>query len=164
MILSKQKQNYVLDKAIESIGKAYDYELDTSLYSKTFKLKYFLEKSVSAYKDTYKVSLWFYEKKLSKITLNREEGNVEIEKDGHEEKFELISNLMFDRVRKIDDDKFRKIFPEYDLMEERNDILEELLGSKEESDNTKEATEEPDKNPVVVETKRPSLRKRFWIF
>ena len=163
MILSKQKQNYVLDKAIESIEKAYDYELDTSLYSKTFKLKYFLEKkSVSAgsYKDTYKVSLWFYEKKLSKVTLYREEGDVEIEKDGHEEKFELISNLMFDRVRKIDDDKFRKIFPEYDLMEERNDILEELLGTKEELDNAKETTEEPDKQPVVVETKR----KRFWIF
>jgi hypothetical protein len=162
MILSKQKQNYVLDKAIESIEKAYDYELDTSLYSKTFKLKYLLDiKSPSITRqDTYKVSLWFYEKKLSKITLNREEGNVEIEKEGHEEKFELISNLMFDRVRKIDDDKFRKIFPEYDLMEERNDILEELLGTKEELDNAKETTEEPDKQPVVVETKR----KRFWIF
>jgi hydroxymethylpyrimidine pyrophosphatase-like HAD family hydrolase len=162
MILSKQKQNYVLDRSIESIEKAYDYELDTSLYSKTFKLKYLLDiksKGVTR-QDVYKIYLYFYEKKLSKVTLYREEGNVEIEKDGHEEKFELISNLMFDRVRKIDDDKFRKIFPEYDLMEERNDILEELLGTKEELDNAKETTEEPDKQPVVVETKR----KRFWIF
>jgi hypothetical protein len=161
MILSKQKQNYVLDKSIESINNAYDYELDTSVYTKTFKLKYLLEvKSVnSTRKDTYKVSLYFYEKKLSKVTLYREEGNVEIEAEGHERKFELITNIMFDKVKQIDDDKFRKIFPEYDVMEERNDILEELLGSKEES------TEEPinDPKPSTPTEEKPK-RKKYWIF
>jgi hypothetical protein len=160
MILSKQKQNYVLDKSIESINNAYDYELDTSVYTKTFKLKYLLEvKSVnSTRKDTYKVSLYFYEKKLSKVTLYREEGHVEIEIDGHEKKFELITNIMFDKVKQIDDDKFRKIFPEYDVMEERNDILEELLGSKEES------TEEPINDPKPSPTEEKPKRKKYWIF
>ena len=32
----------------------------------------------------------------------------------------------------IDDFKFKTIFPEYGLMEERNDILDDLLNSKEE--------------------------------
>jgi len=29
--------------------------------------------------------------------------------------------------KEIDDIKFKKIFPEYDIIEERNDVLDELL-------------------------------------
>ena len=100
MILSKQKQNYVLDKSIEAINASYDYELDTSVYSKTFKLKYSIKEKSGSY--TSKVSLYFYEKKLSKVTLYREEGHVEIEAEGHEKKFELITNIMFDKIKQID--------------------------------------------------------------
>lgn len=159
MILSKQKQNFVLDKSIEAINNAYDYELDTSVYSKTFKLKYLLErKSGTGYKETYKVSLYFYEKKLSRVTLYREEGHVEIDVDGHAKKFELISNIMFDKVKQIDDDKFKKIFPEYDVMEERNDLLEELLGSKD------EPTEEPIIDTKPSTTTIEKKRKKYWLF
>lgn len=159
MILSKQKQNYVLDKSIEAINASYDYELDTSVYTKTFKLKYSIKEKSGSY--TYKVSLYFYEKKLTKVTLYREEGHVEIEAEGNEKKFELITNIMFDKIKKIDDDKFRKIFPEYDVMEERNDILEELLGSKEET----ETTEVPEQSkPIETTSVEKPKRKKYWIF
>lgn len=159
MILSKQKQNYVLDKSIESINESYDYELDTSVYTKTFKLKYYIKEKSGIY--TYKVLLYFYEKKLSKVTLYREEGHVEIEAEGHEKKFELITNIMFDKIKQIDDGKFKKIFPEYDVMEERNDILEELLGSKEET----ETTEVPEQSkPVDTTSVEKPKRKKYWIF
>lgn len=159
MILSKQKQNYVLDKSIEAINASYDYELDTSVYSKTFKLKYSIKEKSGSY--TYKVSLYFYEKKLSKVTLYREEGHVEIEAEGHEKKFELITNIMFDKIKQIDDGKFKKIFPEYDVMEERNDILEELLGSKEET----ETTEVPEQSkPIDTTSVEKPKRKKYWIF
>lgn len=159
MILSKQKQNYVLDKSIEAINASYDYELDTSVYTKTFKLKYSIKEKSGSY--TYKVSLYFYEKKLSKVTLYREEGHVEIEAEGHEKKFELITNIMFDKIKQIDDGKFKKIFPEYDVMEERNDILEEILGSKEET----ETTEVPEQSkPVDTTSVEKPKRKKYWIF
>jgi hypothetical protein len=152
MILSKQKQNYVLDKAIESINISYDYELDKLSFSKTFNLKY-----TGPRQNTYKVSLYFYENKLSKVTLYRSEGNVEIESDGHVKKFELIKNLMYEKIQEIDNKKFKNIFPEYDLMEERNDILDEILNDKEEEVN--EVKEKIDVKEDTIKRK-----KLFGIF
>ena len=40
MILSRKKQNFVLDKVIEAIHNSYDYSMDNMSYSKTFNLKY----------------------------------------------------------------------------------------------------------------------------
>lgn len=147
MILSKQKQNYVLDKVIESIKSSYEYDLDSSVYSKTFKLKYKIHNNI------YRVSLYFYQNALSSVTLYREEGNVEIELGVHVEKFQKIKELMYDKVREIDDVKFKKIFPEYDLMEERNDILDELLKEKEEVKET-----------VKVESPKQVVKKAWWKF
>jgi hypothetical protein len=149
MILSKQKQNYVLDKVIEVINVSNDYVMDKLLsFSKTFKLV----------KNTDKVSLYFYENKLSKVTLHRTGGDVEIESDGHEKKFELIKNLMYEKVQEIDNKKFKSIFPEYDLMEERNDILDELLSDYESKEEVEEIKEE------VKETPTTKRKKLFGIF
>jgi len=129
MILSRQKQNFVLDKVIEAINNSYDYSMDNMSYSKTFNLKYSNQGMVSG--NTYKLTLYFYKTDktftLSKITLYREKGDVEIELDGNDKKFKTIEELMYNKVKEIDDIKFKKIFPEYDIMEERNDILDELL-------------------------------------
>ncbi len=148
MILSKQKQNYVLDKVIEVINVSNDYVMDKLSFSKTFKLV----------KNTDKVSLYFYENKLSKVTLYRTGGDVEIESDGHEKKFELIKNLMYEKVQEIDNKKFKSIFPEYDLMEERNDILDELLSDYESKEEVEEIKEE------VKETPTTKRKKLFGIF
>ncbi len=148
MILSKQKQNYVLDKVIEVINVSNDYVMDKLSFSKTFKLV----------KNTDKVSLYFYENKLSKVTLYRTGGDVEIESDGHEKKFELIKNLMYEKVQEIDNKKFKSIFPEYDLMEERNDILDELLSDYETKEEVEEIKEE------VKETPTTKRKKLFGIF
>jgi hypothetical protein len=125
MILSKQKQNFVLDKVIESIHNSYDYDMNSMSYSKTFNLKYSIKGMVRG--DTYKLKLYFYQNALTKITLSRGEGDVEIDLDGNDIKFRTIESLMYNKVKEIDDIKFKKIFPEYDIIEERNDVLDELL-------------------------------------
>ena len=125
MILSKQKQNFVLDKVIESIHNSYDYSMNSMSYSKAFHLKYSIKGMVMG--DTYKITLYFYQNVLSKITLYRKEGDVEIDLDGNDIKFRTIESLMYNKVKEIDDIKFKKIFPEYDIIEERNDVLDELL-------------------------------------
>lgn len=125
MILSKQKQNFVLDKVIESIHNSYDYDMNSMTHSKTFNLKYSIKGMVRG--DTYKLKLYFYQNVLSKITLCRGEGDVEIDLDGNDIKFRTIESLMYNKVKEIDDIKFKKIFPEYDIIEERNDVLDELL-------------------------------------
>jgi hypothetical protein len=156
MILSKQKQNFVLNKVIEAINISHSYDMDNMSYSKTFHLKYILTRG-----NSYKVSLYLYKTDktftLSKVTLFREEGNVEIELTGNDIKFKTIEELMYNKVKEIDDVKFKKIFPEYDLMEERNDILDELLnqGSEEQQPETKEVEE------VRIEKKTSWFRSFF---
>ena len=125
MILSKQKQNFVLDKVIESIHNSYDYSMNSMTHSKAFHLRYSIKGMVMG--DTYKITLYFYQNVLSKITLYRKEGDVEIDLDGNDIKFRTIESLMYNKVKEIDDIKFKEIFPEYNIMEERNDVLDELL-------------------------------------
>jgi len=140
MILSRQKQNFVLDKVIEAIHNSYDYSMDNMSYSKIFHLKYSIKGMVRG--NTYKLTLYFYQNVLSKITLYREEGDVEIDLDGNDIKFRTIESLMYNKVKEIDDIKFKKIFPEYDIMEERNDILDELLNDKPEEEPKAKVIEE----------------------
>ena len=155
MILSKQKQNFVLDKVIESIHNSYDYSMNSMSYSKAFHLKYSIKGMVMG--DTYKITLYFYQNVLSKITLYRKEGDVEIDLDGNDIKFRTIESLMYNKIKEIDDIKFKKIFPEYDIIEERNDVLDELL---------KEET--PREIPTVPPSDREQLNegvkvsKRKW--
>jgi hypothetical protein len=142
MILSRQKQNFVLDKAIEAINTSHDYDMDNMSFSKTFHLKY-----ESLRGNSYKIRLYFYQNVLSKVTLYRQGGDVEIDLDGNDIKFRTIESLMYNKVKEIDDIKFKKIFPEYDIMEERNDILDELLKEEE----VKE-----------VEVVKEEVKKRKW--
>lgn len=145
MILSKQKQNFVLDKVIEGINNSYDYSMDNMSYSKIFHLKYSIKGMVM---NMYKITLYFYQNALTKITLCRKEGDVEIDLDGNDIKFRTIESLMYNKVKEIDDIKFKKIFPEYDTIEERNDILDELLKEEEVE--------------VVKEVVKEEVKKRKW--
>lgn len=154
MILSKQKQNFVLDKVIEAINTSYDYDMDNMSYSKTFHLKY-----ESLRGNSYKVSLYFYQNDLSKVTLYKHEGNIEIELGENVEKFEKIKNLMYNKVKEIDDIKFKKIFPEYNLMEERNDILDELLNQGSEEEQTEVKEEQPEIKEIEKKSWFKSLFK-----
>jgi len=146
MFISTTRQKYVLDKCAESIKSAHSYSLNSSLYAKTFTLKYQLNNR------EYGVSLYLYEGNLKTVTLHRENGQVEINVDGHEEKFKELSKLMQDKIMEIDDIKFKSIFPEYDLMEERNDILDELLNN-----SPKEVKEE-----VQEEVKEKPTKKKWF--
>jgi len=154
MILSRQKQNFVLDKVIEGIHNSYDYSMNSILYTKTFHLRYSIKGMVRG--DTYKIALYFDQNVLSKITLCREEGDVEIDLDGNDIKFRTIESLMYNKVKEIDDIKFKKIFPEYDIIEERNDILDELLNDKPEEEPKTEIKEE-----VVIVTEKKSWFNLF---
>lgn len=142
MFISTTRQKYVLDKCAESIKSAHSYSLSTLAYSKTFTLKYRM--SIREYD----VSLYLYEGKLKSVKIHRENGQIEVNVDGHESKFEELSKLMYDKISEIDDIKFKKIFPEYDLMEERNDILDALLNnsSKEEEKKVTEEIKEEEKS------------------
>jgi hypothetical protein len=146
MFISTTRQKYVLDKCAEAIKSAHSYSLNSSLYAKTFNLKYKLDNR------EYGVVLFLYEGNLKTVTLHRENGQVEINVDGHEEKFKELSKLMQDKIMEIDDIKFKSIFPEYDLMEERNDILDELLNN-----SPKEVKEE-----VQEEVKEKPTKKKWF--
>jgi hypothetical protein len=146
MFISTTRQKYVLDKCAEAIKSAHSYSLNSSLYAKTFNLKYKLGNR------EYGVVLFLYEGNLKTVTLHRENGQVEINVDGHEEKFKELSKLMQDKIMEIDDIKFKSIFPEYDLMEERNDILDELLNN-----SPKEVKEE-----VQEEVKEKPTKKKWF--
>jgi hypothetical protein len=153
MFISTTRQKYVLDKCAESIKSAYSYSLNSSLYAKTFNLKYKLDNR------EYGVVLCLLEGNLKSVTLHRENGEVEIKIDGHESKFEELSKLMHDKIMEIDDIKFKRIFPEYNLMEERNDILDELLNS-----STKEVEEvqEEIQEEVQEEVQEKPLKKKWF--
>ena len=151
MILSKQKQNFVLDKVIESIHNSYDYDMNSTTHSKTFNLKYSIQGMVRG--DTYKITLYFYQNVLSKITLCRGEGDVEIDLDGND----IIESLMYNKIKEIDDIKFKKIFPEYDIIEERNDVLDELLKEEKREIPTVPPSDREQLNEVVKE-----VSKRKW--
>ena len=102
----------------------------------------------------YDVLLHLYEGKLKLVRIHRENGEIEVNVDGHESKFEELSKLMYDKITEIDDIKFKRIFPEYNLMEERDDILDELLNSsKEEEEVTQEIKEEKVEKPN---------KKKWW--
>ena len=144
MFISTTRQKYVLDKCAESIKSAHSYSLSTLAYSKTFTLKYLMNNR------EYGVALYLYEGKLKSVTIHRENGEIEVNVDGHESKFEELSKLMYDKITEIDDIKFKRIFPEYNLMEERNDILDDLLNNsskEEEEEVTEEIKEEKSEKP-----------------
>jgi len=151
MILSRQKQNFVLDKVIEAINNSYDYSMNSILHTKTFHLRYSIKGMVRV--DTYKIALYFDQNVLSRVTLYKEEGDVEIDLDGNDIKFRTIESLMYNKVKEIDDIKFKKIFPEYDIIEERNDILDELL-------NDTKPEEEP--KPEIKEEVVVVPEKKSW--
>jgi hypothetical protein len=146
MFISTTRQKYVLDKCAEAIKSAHSYSLDTSVFSKKFKLKYSLNNR------EYSVVLYLSEGNLNTVKLQRENGEIEVKVDGHEEKFKELSKLMQDKIMEIDDIKFKSIFPEYDLMEERNDILDELLNN-----SPKEVKEE-----VQEEVKEKPTKKKWF--
>ena len=155
MILSKQKQNFVLDKVIESIHNSYDYSMNSMTHSKAFHLRYSIKGMVRG--DTYKITLYFYQNALTKITLCRGEGDVEIDLDGNDIKFRTIESLMYNKVKEIDDIKFKKIFPEYDIIEERNDVLDELLKEEKREIPTVPPSDREQLNEGVKE-----VSKRKW--
>jgi len=145
MFISTIRQKYVLDKCVEAIKSAHSYSLDTSVFSKKFKLKYSLNNR------EYSVVLYLSEGNLNTVTLHRENGEIEVKVDGHESKFKELLKLMQDKIMEIDDIKFKRIFPEYDLMEERNDILEDILSG---SNKEEEVVEE--------EVKEEASKKKWW--
>jgi hypothetical protein len=151
MFISTTRQKYVLDKCAEAIKSAHSYSLSTLSYSKTFTLKYNLNNR------EYGVSLYLYEGNLNTVTLHRENGQVEVKVDGHETKFKELSKLMQDKIMEIDDIKFKRIFPEYDLMEERNDILDELLNN-----SPKEEVKEEVQEEVQEEVKEKPAKKKWF--
>ena len=158
MILSKQKQNFVLDKVIESIHNSYDYDMNSILHTKAFHLKYSIKGMVMG--DRYKITLYFDQNVLSKITLYRKEGDVEIDLDGNNRKFRTIESLMYNKVKEIDDIKFKEIFPEYNIMEERNDVLNELL--KEETPREIPTVPSSDREQLNEGVSKEVVTKRKW--
>ena len=158
MILSKQKQNFVLDKVIESIHNSYDYDMNSILHTKAFHLKYSIKGMVMG--DRYKITLYFDQNVLSKITLYRKEGDVEIDLDGNYSKFRTIESLMYNKVKEIDDIKFKEIFPEYNIMEERNDVLNELL--KEETPREIPTVTSSDREQLNEGVSKEVVTKRKW--
>ena len=158
MILSKQKQNFVLDKVIESIHNSYDYDMNSILHTKAFHLKYSIKGMVMG--DRYKITLYFDQNVLSKITLYRKEGDVEIDLDGNNSKFRTIESLMYNKVKEIDDIKFKEIFPEYNIMEERNDVLDELL--KEETPREIPTVTSSDREQLNEGVSKEVVTKRKW--
>ena len=158
MILSKQKQNFVLDKVIESIHNSYDYDMNSILHTKAFHLKYSIKGMVMG--DRYKITLYFDQNVLSKITLYRKEGDVEIDLDGNNSKFRTIESLMYNKVKEIDDIKFKEIFPEYNIMEERNDVLNELL--KEETPREIPTVTSSDREQLNEGVSKEVVTKRKW--
>ena len=158
MILSKQKQNFVLDKVIESIHNSYDYDMNSILHTKAFHLKYSIKGMVMG--DRYKITLYFDQNVLSKITLYRKEGDVEIDLDGNNRKFRTIESLMYNKVKEIDDIKFKEIFPEYNIMEERNDVLNELL--KEETPREIPTVTSSDREQLNEGVSKEVVTKRKW--
>ena len=158
MILSKQKQNFVLDKVIESIHNSYDYDMNSILHTKAFHLKYSIKGMVMG--DRYKITLYFDQNVLSKITLYRKEGDVEIDLDGNNRKFRTIESLMYNKVKEIDDIKFKEIFPEYNIMEERNDVLDELL--KEETPREIPTVPPSDREQLNEGVSDKEVTKRKW--
>ena len=110
--------------------------------------------------DRYKITLYFDQNVLSKITLYRKEGDVEIDLDGNNRKFRTIESLMYNKVKEIDDIKFKEIFPEYNIMEERNDVLNELL--KEETPREIPTVTSSDREQLNEGVSKEVVTKRKW--
>ena len=87
-------------------------------------------------------------------------GDVEIDLDGNYIKFRTIESLMYNKVKEIDDIKFKEIFPEYNIMEERNDVLDELL--KEETPREIPTVPSSDREQLNEGVSDKEVTKRKW--
>lgn len=133
MFISKEKQIYVINKIIEEINRSTSYEMDKGVYYKTYTLKYpTIPLNIYANSRDLRIRFHFDDNVLKKITLDRENGSIDIENNSLLSKyFEKMEKIMFDRLDYIDDVKFKKIFPEYDLNQERDGRIAAILDDTE---------------------------------
>lgn len=136
MFITKQKQIYVVNKILEELDKSSSYTLD--IYNKTYTFKY--PSAQSNYSSrALQIAFYFKDDILKKVSIERDTGSIYIERDDNLVKyFDLLENAMTSRMDYIDDIKFRIIFPEYNLNQERDERLAIILGDEEPKEDKKD--------------------------
>lgn len=139
MFITKQKQIYVVNKILEELDKSSSYEMDRStLSNKTYTFKYPRAQSSYSSRDL-QIAFYFKDDILNKVSIERDTGSIDIERDDNLVKyFDLLENAMTSRMDYIDDIKFRIIFPEYNLNQERDERLAIILGDEEPKEDKKD--------------------------
>jgi hypothetical protein len=123
MILTKGKKEFAINKAIELIKLCTNYEHTQMTMIRHFKWFFGRAEYVILHynKDG---NNW----KVSKLEIKRNDSVLQIDYDNDTkillDKFETE---MMDMVKELDDKKFKKIFPEWDPIEDRDVKLRELL-------------------------------------
>ena len=143
MILSKQKIKYALEKAEEIIRNSKKYK--HTQYSLT---------STMTFEDNSRtnteVKIEFgSSKEVKEVLIGRNYEDLKIDTfKGNEDIVEKIKKSAIETIQRIENEKYLKMFPEYDITLDRDLKLEELLSGKIEE--------------VKEEVKEVKKEKRKW--
>ena len=133
MVLSKLKKEYCFNKIVEFISKSAEYDL--SKMSSSSVVTFYTAGSMSfrsvikLYKECNK-SVWT----IKKLEIKRNDQTLELEYDSiWIDKFKEVERAIDDKILEIDNIKFKKLFPEYDIIEDRDEKLNEILNNNDPS-------------------------------
>ena len=143
MILTKGKKEFAIKKALELIKTCDNYEINQMSMVRNFK---FCPERFQYIDLHYSKSdkNWV----ISKLDIKRNDVNLSIDyTDDVKSLLDSFEKEMSEIIKKIDDKKFKRMFPEWDPVEDRDVKLAELL----------------DMDPVQ-EIKVEKTKKKFSIF
>jgi hypothetical protein len=138
-MISHSKEVFAIERCIEIIKQANEYSTDIYSYAPSSM------KFTSTFKDMdYKISINFKDNLVTSVSIYRL-SNIEIKKSNRLS--DLMSRLYDEAIlaiSRIENEKFKKIFPDYTIVEERDDRISDILdyiNSQPETETEKVETE-----------------------
>jgi hypothetical protein len=121
-MISQNKAIFAIERCIEIIKQANEYSTDIYSYAPNSM------KFTSRFNDMdYKISVNFKDNVVKSVSIFRS-SNIEIENSSKlEELMSTLYNEAILSISRIENEKFKKIFPDYTIVEERDDKISDIL-------------------------------------
>jgi len=133
MKLPPDKVDYMLDQCLNILKKCHDYKVSNYSSFSIFTLDCI----------DYTLTVNVTDNALKELTVKFGYNSMEVKDFYKNPKRELLYNTFLSTIREIENTKFKKIFPNYSVVDQRDFKLDDLLGKN--SETNKETSSEPDK-------------------
>jgi hypothetical protein len=137
-MISQNRAIFAIERCIEIIKQANEYSTDIYSYAPS------AMKFTSRFNDMdYKISVNFKDNAATSVSIFRS-AHIEIKNSSKlEEVMSKLYNEAILSISRIENEKFKKIFPDYTIVEERDDKISDILdyiNNKPEKENTEKET------------------------